>query len=321
MGGMDENVGGTATHPRPGSTPHETRQALLRKQARGYTLVRHILVQLPEPDETGSRASVLARFVREGKHRALLLYLLLLGAWPQLEAEDQPLQADVWIRALTGPPARRRALTWSRSTLSRAWTDLEEMKLVRRDRQGRLVRVAPYREDGTREPYAAPRGRADRWNAYFVLPDAFWEEDGLFAQLSLPALAMLLLFAKETNKRAEVHFTFDQIQDWYGIRRRTAQKGVSELEKAGVLRIRREVIAAPLSPTGSTVRSWYSLTGDFGHLAREGMRKRASTERSTRLTTAAASANPTKPKKTDPNGATKTTKAGKPRRVRKKKDR
>lgn len=290
VAGMDEiddsPHGGAAPEgaegPSSKATPATTRQALLHKQARGYTAIRGVLVQLPEPDEGGARASVLARIVHEGKHRALLLYLLLLGAWPELDGRKEPLQADVWIRALTGPRERPRALTWSRSTLSRAWADLEELGLVERRRIGRLVEVTPRREDG-QAAYDAPGGRDDLWNTYFVFPDAFWEEDGLFARLTLPGLAMLLLIAKETNKRDEAHFTFAQIDDWYGIKRRTAQNGFQNLKEEGVLDTRPEVIAAPLSPTGSTVRNHYSLTGDFGHLARIALRQKAQAEREARI--------------------------------------
>lgn len=138
----------------------QTREALLRRQARGYTQVRGLLVQLPEPDEAGSRASVLARFVHDRRHRALLLYLLLLGAWAELEQRDTPLEADLWIRALTA----KRAVTWSPSTLSRAWADLQRMGLVTRRREARLVRVAPRREDGHAD-YDRPAGRATHENA------------------------------------------------------------------------------------------------------------------------------------------------------------
>lgn len=260
------------------ATPAETRAAMLRPQMRGYTQVRGVFVQLPDGDGTpGSRASTLAKMVHERRHRALLLYILLLGAWRGLEGPDStPLQADVWIRALTAP----RGLTWSRSTLSRAWTTLEEMDLVVRKREDRTVRVTPRREDGA-GVYERPSGRRDRMNKYFVLPDEFWTEDW-FAKLSLPALAVLLVIAKETNNESEVRLTYPQFEDWYGIRRKTAQNGVAELRHHGLLNVRRNVIKAPLSPTGTTVETWYSLTGPFGHQSRKARQKRAQDERAAR---------------------------------------
>ena len=220
----------------------------------------------------------MARVVRARKHRALVLYLLVLTCWPWLEKSREPLSAVVWVRALTA----RGGLTWSPSTLSRAWKDLEELGLIERTREDRLVRVSPRREDGS-AAYEAPAGREDRWNAYFVLPDVFWEEEW-FARLSLPALVMLLVVAKETNgKKSEVWLTYANAEPWYGIKEQTARKGLKELEEHGLLHRRMEKIKAPLSPTGSTVRIWYSLTGDFGREARRAMQKRATTARKNRL--------------------------------------
>lgn len=165
--------------------------------------------------------------------------------------------------------------------MSRAWTDLAELGLVTKQREHRLVRIVPRREDAGSD-YDVPGGRRDRWNAYFALPDEFWTEE-LFAKLSLPALAMLLVVAKETNARSEVWFTYDNVREWYGITSKSAQKGMSELERLGVLRRRREFVKAPLSPTGSTTRMWYSLTGPYGHESRAALQRRAAKERKKRL--------------------------------------
>lgn len=255
----------------PAATPNETRNALLRAQTRGYTQVRGLLVQLPEDDQNGKRSSTLATFVHNRRHRALLLYLLLLGAWPGLEDSEEPLAAGVWIRALTS--SKKGALTWSDSALSRAWRDLVEMGLVVRERRARLVRVTPRREDG-QAAYTRPSGRADHDETYFVLPDGFWQDD-LFGELSLPGLAMLLFFLRETNGKPEAKYTFDQIEQWYGIARRTAQKGVQELLAANLLHARKETVPAPLSATGKTTHIHYSLTGKYGHDTRADLRKQA----------------------------------------------
>lgn len=249
------------------ASPEETRAALAG--LRGYTQVRHIFVQMP----TGDRASTLAKFVSERKHRALLLYLMLLMCWPWLSVQKHPLPAATWVRALT----TRRGLTWSPSTLSRAWSDLEGMGLIERESVGRGVRVVPRREDGESE-YEAPGGRRDRLNTYFVLPDSFWRDE-LFSELTLPGLAMLLLIAKETSDKTEVWFPLDKLPEWYGIKRRTAQNGISDLEAHGLLHRRYETVKAPLSPTGKTTRIWYSLTGAYGHESRRALQARAAKER------------------------------------------
>ena len=58
---------------------------------------------------------------------------------------------------------------------------------------------------------------------------------------------------------------------------------VLESGSPGLLHRREEHILAPLSPTGSTTRTWYSLTGDFGHEARKAQGQLASKERRARL--------------------------------------
>ncbi len=260
------------------ASPTDTRSMMTRLSARGYVQLRHVLVQLPDRDK--DRTSTAGRALHARKHRALLLYLLLLTCWPWLEDNREPLAASVWIRALTPPTGG--GLTWSASTLSRAWLDLEAMGLIEpRTRQGRATHVVPRREDG-QATYDAPGGRRDRWNNYFVLPDTFWL-DGVFAQLSLPGLVMLLIIAKETNSKKEMYVPYSYAPDWYGVSAKSAQNGITELTRQGLLFRREELITAALSPTGATTRVWYSLTGDFGHEARAAMRAKASTDRATRL--------------------------------------
>jgi hypothetical protein len=222
------------------ATPAETRGMFTRLSARGYTQIRHVFVQLP--DRELSRVSVVGPMLHGRKHRALLLYLLLLTAWPWLRERREPLEADVWIRALTASDVSDTpgATTWSASTLSRAWADLTALNLVVKKREGRLLRVVPRREDGGTE-YELPAGRSDRWNAYFALPDAFWSE-GWFARLSLPALVMLLVVVKETNAKDEAWLTYENCDEWYGVKAKSAQKGITELIKHGLLNCRSEPI-------------------------------------------------------------------------------
>lgn len=250
-----------------GSTPAQTREHMTRLSARGYSQIRHVLVQLPERDKP--RASTLATMMHGRKHRALLLYLLLLTCWPWLEQQYKPLEGSVWIRALTA----KGAPTWSASTLSRAWADLIELGLVRKERENRLIRVVPRREDGGAD-YEAPGGRRDRWNAYFTLPDAFWNDE-VFAKLTLPALVMLLVIAKETSRQKSVWFTYDGAEEWYGIKPKSAQNGLDELRELGLVKRTVEAIQAPLAPTGKSVHMHYALTGDFGYESRKALQGRA----------------------------------------------
>lgn len=254
-----------------GSSPEETRRALTKLAGRGYSQLRHILVQLPDKDKP--RSSTLARMVTERRHRELLLYLLLVSCWSWLSDRDDPLTAGVWTRALTA----QGSLTWSASTLSRSWKHLEDLGLIEhRERKERLVRVTPRREDA-QESYTPPGERTDRWNTYFILPDSFWLDEW-FAKLSLPGLAVLLLVAKETSYREECWFTYNRTNDWYGLKPRTVQKGVKDLRDAGLLLTREETVSAPLSAIGKTTQVYYSLSNEFSHASRSALQKLAQKE-------------------------------------------
>jgi len=242
---------------------------------RGYAQFRNTLVQLPDEDKP--RASTLSRMVSGRKHRELLLYMLLLTNWTWLHKQEKPLPAGVWTRALTAPGG----LTWSPSTLSRAWTRLEEFGLIeKRERADRLVRVTPRRED-TEDEYTAPGGRTDRLHTYFTIPDSFWCDEW-FAKLSLPALAVFLVVAKETSYQDECRFTYNRMDDWYGLKARTVQSGVKELRDYGLLSVRGESINAPLSATGKTTQMHYALTGEFSRPSRMAMQAKAQSELNSR---------------------------------------
>jgi DNA-binding transcriptional ArsR family regulator len=260
----------------PVPDPDATRREITRLSVRGYTVLRHVLYQLPRSEAV--RVSTVGRLLTQRRHRALLAYLLLLTSWPWLEGRREPLEAAVWVRALT----TKSGLTWSPSTLSRAWNDLEKAGLIIRKREGRTVRIAPRREDGGAD-YITPQGDSDRWNTYFVLPDTFWLDE-TFGELSFPALAMLLIIAGETSDKQhpEMPFAYEWATERYGLSPKSAQKGIKELEARGLVHRREERIAAPLSAVGYTVRTYYSLTGPYGQQARLAAQQKAKTERAKR---------------------------------------
>lgn len=273
LSGMKNNEG-TASYA-------ESREEILRLTGRGYATPRHILVQLP--DSAPSRPSTLGRLVHARKHRALVLYLLLLTTWSLLENRDRPLEGKVWARLLSTDKGRR----WTPSEISDAWADLEAAGLITREREGRSLRVRPRREDGAAE-WTRPGGTTGDWyETFFVLPGAFWRREH-FATLSLAALAVLLIVLKETSNQKECWLTYEKAQDWYGISASTVQKGTKELEDKGLLDRRPQTIKAPLSPTGNTTRWWYSLPGDYSYAARRAGQARAKKETVARAGGAAA---------------------------------
>lgn len=256
------------------ATPEQTREMMTKLSARGYTKIRHILVQLPNDQE--SRVSMVGKLLTARKHRALMLYLMLLMCWPWLRERSHPLEAAVWVRGLT----TAKGLTWSASTLSRAWTDLEEAGLIVRRRVGRNVLIEPRREDGAAE-YTVPMKERDRWNTYFVVPDTFWLDE-TFATLTFPGLAILLIIASQTSKNSECTLPYDRAKEWYGLSAKSVQKGIKDLEKHDLIHKRAEMFTAALSPTGVSVRMHYSLTGPYGQQAREALQEQAKTERAAR---------------------------------------
>jgi DNA-binding PadR family transcriptional regulator len=264
----------------PTSTPEETRELFTRLAGRGYLKLRHVLVQLPDDRET--RTSTVGTMLSQRKHRALLLYLLILTSWSWLSKRKAPLPAEAWIRALTAGPGVKKAPTWSASTLSRALGDLETMGLIEKRKRvrGRSL-ITPRREDGD-EIYSIPEGRTDRYNTYFTLPDDFWTS-GLFAKLSFPGLVMLLIIAKETSQKAEMYIPHEQGPDWYGISAGTVKNGLKNLDDHELLDQRDEWRKAPLSATGRTKRIWYSLTDEYSQGARERQRTKSKTERTQRI--------------------------------------
>lgn len=273
----------------PTATPEETRELFTRLAGRGYLKLRHVLVQLP--DDRESRASTMGKMLNQRKHRALLLYLLILTSWSWLSRNKVPLPANAWIRALKGPDDVKQAPTWSASTLSRALSDLEALDLIEpRSRvRGRSL-IVPRREDAAAE-YTIPEGRADRYNTYFTLPDAFWTT-GLFAKLTFPGLIMLLIIAKETSQKAEMYIPHEKGPDWYGISAGTVKNGLNNLRTNELLVQREEWRKAPLSATGRTQRIWYSLTGEYSNGSREQQRKKSKNERTQRINNTTIPAQP-----------------------------
>ncbi|HEY5857288.1 MAG TPA: ArsR family transcriptional regulator [Aldersonia sp.] len=268
-------------------TPQETRAAALGLTVRGYMVVRQVFVQ----NYDAPRPSTLGEMTRKRRHRALVLYLLVLCWWPWLNTNYHPLTADVWISGLTATgPNKRRALTWSPSTLSRAWKDLEDLGLIeKRERDGRLTTITPRREDG-KAAYVAPSGEKKDWlNTYFTIPDEFWTEE-YFGTLNLPALAVLLIILKETTKKPDTPLRRTSMPEWYGISGKTVQKGLDELNAVGLLHERVEVVRAPLSPNGITRHYHYSLTGAFGRESRRARQRVANRKRRNRAKKKAARA-------------------------------
>ncbi|MDQ6883737.1 MAG: hypothetical protein M3077_05795 [Candidatus Dormibacteraeota bacterium] len=237
---------------KPVVTSLETKEELLLKSKRKTKEVpiRNTFVQKgtrarPEPGP-------LATFVRNHDELGLDLYLLMLAvATHEPYALIQP--APTLARAL-GP---KRVTV---PTISKAWTRLETMKLIKRGpRSGRLANVIALREDGSGDVYTHPGAVGGR-EPYFKLNFAYWQ-DGLDESLTLPAKAMLLI---ALSLKDWFYLPYEKAKAWYGISAETAETGLRELEKKTVIERQKKYKKAPLAPLGYTEDRLYRLRPPFG---------------------------------------------------------
>lgn len=278
------------------SSPAETRTDLLKWTGRGYTVARHVLVELPNSET--NRPSVLGPMVSDRKHRSLQLLLLVLTLQPLLQAREDkgelPLTAAVYARALTTEKGRQ----WTPSYVSAALRDLEQRGLIERRRLPHGLVILPRREDGQADYTKPGRVKDDRWETYFVLPPEFWIDEW-FERLSLPGLAMLLVIASETSNKPTVWLTNKKAAEWYGMSERTIQAGITDLKKNELVEVDIQWVKASGSTIGATDHHHYSLTGAFSYEERTKLRRKAQAElRKRTLEVDPAPADPKKTKKT-----------------------
>jgi hypothetical protein len=229
----------------------ETIEALLERSGRDYVPLRRSLVQR---GPRGGGAGPLAQFVRQRRGRALDLYLLA-HAVASAPPYDVTFPAAVWVRALALTPS-----TSSETMVSKTWTWLEQQRLVKTQRRGRLREVVLLYEDGSGRPYRHPgeQGAEDRGH-YFKLPHAYWQGN-FHNRIGLPAKAVLLI---ALSLRDDFLLPTERGAQWYGLSRDTVRKGLRDLRLLGLLAMREERKAAPLSAIGYTIERRYTLRDPF----------------------------------------------------------
>lgn len=279
-----------ATPSDPTATPHQTLVKMTTLAGRGFTVVRDNFVQINRPDKWVG--SSLGRLVQARRHRALLAYLLLLMVTQPLDKRPKPLEAKVWARALSPDPP---APAWPETSMTPVWTMLEQPphKLIEKERQARLVKVTPRKENG-RGPYTRPRPdqkRSDLGERYFILPDAFWL-DGWHNRLSMPGVVVLLILLAGTTARDEAWLSPERADEWYGISAKTMFNGLEDLRKNGLLTVRAEWVPAELSAIGKTKKNWYSLNTPFRTDERRALQETARAAAKKREADAARKARP-----------------------------
>jgi hypothetical protein len=146
----------------------------------------------------------------------------------------------------------------SRTAISKGWAWLEEAKLIRRERRGRLAQITLLSDDGSGEPYRHPFDRNPR-EPYIALPYDFWR-DGWNEKLDLPALVVLMI-----GMSLPKGFILPQghVQRWYGISPATLSKGIKTLRHLDLLQVNRDAEAAPLAPEGFRYVYRYTVLEPF----------------------------------------------------------
>lgn len=181
----------------------------------------------------------LADLIRRRDQRALLLYLLILARASSAPWDvSQP--AAVWARALN-----IAAESSGRAAVSKAIGRLEGLQLIRRERERRRAKLYPLREDGSGEAYEHP-GDPTQGHGYFQLPFAFWTERW-HEKLDLPAIAMLLILLSLPD---DPRLPVDQVPQWYGVSRATAERGLIQLRGEGLVSSHWIQHPDPLAPEG-----------------------------------------------------------------------
>lgn len=194
----------------------------------------------------------LADLVRHRDLRALLLYLLVM-ARASADPWDVKQPAAVWARALN-----LDATASGRAAVSKALGRLEHLKLIRRERERRRSKIFVLREDGSGKPYRHPGDPAGR-EGYFQLSFEFWTQRW-HEKLDLPAIAMLLiLLSLPEDPRLPV----EQVKPWYGVSRATAERGLAQLRREGLVASHWVQQPDPLAPEGYRLDLHHRLVKPF----------------------------------------------------------
>lgn len=234
-------------------TPEATLEAMLDKaQRREGAPVRRAFVQAGTYHDP--RPGPLAAFVANRDRTALDLYLLAVTL-----ATKEP------YRVIYAAGWWTRALRLSHETVvSRAWSRLEERRLISRHREGRIAVVTIRRDDGTGRAYEHPARAATR-EPYGKVPLSYWRE-GLFEELDLAAKAMLLI---AVCRPGSFTLPFERAKAWYGISPDTCERGLRTLREHGILTRRRTWHMSRYAPSGYAETFVYTLQGAFAKRAKK----------------------------------------------------
>jgi hypothetical protein len=245
-------------------------ELLLAQTGRKIVPIRRAFVQQGRDSKT--RPGPLAQFLKAHDDRGLEAYLLV-HAMASAHPWNCRLPSEAWVGALG--LAGNAAIDSAKTAVSKTMRRLEDRKLITRDRSKRLSDITLLKEDGSGEPYERPEPtRAeDRW---LQLPYTYWLE-GHYTSLCLPAKVMLLIALSLPDG---FHLAYGRAPAWYGVSVDSAEQGLRELRRAGLLSVQRTWFKTPRSATGWTEQLLYTLQGSFS----QDERKKASRFRGKAIT-------------------------------------
>ncbi len=227
------------------ATPESTRDDLLGSQTRRGPAIRSAFVQ----ERGGSLApGPLHLFVRERQLFTLQLYLLL-HCIARKEPWETALPASTWARALD------KTGRGGEGSVSRAWAWLREHRLVRTERDNRLVRAYLLVEDGSGKPYT-------RSTDFFYFPLAYFR-DGWHKRLGLAATSVLLIALNKSTRKPWFQLRTEPQSKWYGVSPDTLQRGLDELRDAELLHVHPRRVRDYKARFGTTIVNEYVLLGAF----------------------------------------------------------
>lgn len=190
--------------------------------------------------ENNDVQSPLSRFVRgdggggRGGEVRLKLYLSINLIAARKPFDVRPLPARVWAEMLNLPQpetngARRisKALTWMQQ---QGFIHIEDR------RSGKPPRLYLLSQEGDRRPYSRPTRN------WVNIPVEFWQNHWI-AKLSgrATALFLILLDLQGGKSRASGAWERPDVARWrYGISQDTWNRGVRELQEAGIVHVTRE---------------------------------------------------------------------------------
>ncbi|MCA1678333.1 MAG: hypothetical protein LC777_04990 [Actinobacteria bacterium] len=230
------------------ATPEETLSDLLDRSGRRNVPIRRSFLQVPGPSK---QPGPLAAFVEGRRSIALDLWLLLHAGAASGPSWDVRQPAMSWARMLRMPQT-----VSSETTIGRNWTWLEQHKLVRTERKGRIRKVFLLMEDGSGRDFERATGHG---RGYFKLPYEYFTQRW-HLELKLPGKVTLLICLAQSPT-----FTLptERAAGWYGVSADTLQRGLDELRDLGLLKVWSRAKKAPRTRYGYTMENHYALRGPF----------------------------------------------------------